>query len=179
MKNIYFLFLLLCIIHCTPKEQPVITQFPGKPEVPASLQHTHAEILAQLHQFTLIKDKSNPVALKLEELMLHHFKEEEDYIFPALGLLPLLANGQLPKETKNVQLLTEKAKSMMDHMSAEHQLITAYIGELKQASAAENLPAIIEFEKAVSQHAKSEEEVYFPAAIMVGEYLKLKTAQKP
>ena len=111
--------------------------------------------------------------------MLHHFKEEEDYIFPALGLLPLLANGQLPKETKNVQLLTEKAKSMMDHMSAEHQLITAYIGELKQASAAENLPAIIEFEKAVSQHAKSEEEVYFPAAIMVGEYLKLKTAQKP
>lgn len=171
--------MFLAISHCTPKEQPSLTQFPGKPEAPSSLQHTHAEILAQLHQFTLIKDKSTPIALKLEELILHHFQEEEDYILPPLGLLPLLASGQLPKENKNVQLLAEKAKSMMDHMSAEHQLITAYIGELKEASAAENLPAIIDFEKAVSQHAKSEEEVYFPAAIMVGEYLKLKSVQKP
>ena len=64
-------------------------------------------------------------------------------------------------------------------MSAEHQLIIAYIGELKQASTAENQAAIMEFEKAVSKHALSEEEVYFPAAIMVGEYLKLKSVNKP
>lgn len=106
--------------------------------------------------------------------MLHHFQEEENYILPPLGLLPSLAKGQFPEHSKEIIMLSEKAKSQMDHMSAEHQLITAYIEELKQASTKENRPAIAEFEKEVSKHALSEEEVYFPAAIMVGEYLKLK-----
>ena len=42
----------------------------------------------------------------------------------------------------------------------------------------ENQPAIIAFEKQVSKHALSEEEVYFPAVIMVGDYLKLKSELK-
>ncbi|WP_326985407.1 hypothetical protein [Chryseobacterium sp. MP_3.2] len=63
-------------------------------------------------------------------------------------------------------------------MSAEHQLIKAYIEELKQASKKENLPAISIFENEVSQHATSEEEIFFPASILVGEYLKLKAGEK-
>ena len=131
-----------------------------------------------MHEFTLIKDESTPFALKLEELMIHHFAEEENFILPSLGLLPSLARGQVPNETKEVQLLSEKTKSQMDHMSAEHQLITAYIKELKQASKPENLPAVFAFEKEVMKHALSEEEVYFPAAILVGDYLKMKANQK-
>ena len=158
----------------TPKTDKTITQFKGKPEVPSSLKKTHSELLQQLHQFTLINDSSATVALKLEELMLHHFLEEEDYILSPLGLLPSLSKGQFPEHPQEIIILSEKAKSQIDHMSAEHQLITAYIEELKQASAEENQPAIIAFEKDVSKHALSEEEVYFPAAIMVGEYLKSK-----
>lgn len=175
MKNLFYLSLLFFIIQCSPNSDQTVTQFEGKPLVPSSLTKTHTELLNQLHQFTLIKDSSATVALKLEELMLHHFKEEEDYILPPLGILPALASGQVPKQTNEIIALSEKAKSQMNHMSAEHQLITAYIEELKQASKEENHPAIIAFEKEVSKHAVSEEEVYFPAAIMVGEYLKLKT----
>ena len=39
----------------------------------------------------------------------------------------------------------------------------------------ENQPAIIASEKQVSKHALSEDEVYFLAVVMVGEYLKLKS----
>ena len=81
----------------------------------------------------------------------------------------------MPGESKNVILLSEKLKTQLDHMSAEHQLIKAFITELKAAADAANLPGIMDFEKEVHQHANSEEEVYFPAAIMVGEYLKLKS----
>ena len=178
MKNLFYLSLLFFTLQCSPKTDQTITQFKGKPEVPSSLKKTHSELLQQLHQFTLIKDSSVKVALKLEELMLHHFLEEEDYILPTLGLLPSLAKGQLPESPTEIIMLSEKAKSQMDHMSAEHQLIKAYIEELKQASKEENQPAIIAFEKEVSKHAISEEEVYFPAAIMVGEYLKLKSELK-
>lgn len=67
----------------------------------------------------------------------------------------------------------------MDHMSVEHQMIKVHIDELKQASKKENLVEIINFEKEVIKHAISEEEVFFPTAILIGEYLKLKTIKKP
>lgn len=167
------------MLQCKPKSEKPFTQFPGKPEVPSTLKNTHAELLAQLHQFTLIKDSSAKFSLKLQELMLHHFKEEEDFILPPLGLLPSLVSGQLPEKTKDIIKFSGNIRSQMDHLSAEHQLIKAYIEELKKASTAANQPKVIEFEKEVSKHAVSEEEVYFPAAILVGEYLKLKTATKP
>lgn len=179
MKQLLYFLLLFFTLQCSPKEDQTITQFQGKPEVPSSLKNTHAELLNQLHQFTLINDRSTPFALKLEEVMVHHFQEEEEYILPPLGLLPLLVSGRLPEESKNIISLTEKAKAQMDHMSAEHQLITAYIEELKQASSPENQAAIAAFEKEVLQHALSEEEVYFPATLLVGDYLKMKSGDRP
>ena len=74
---------------------------------------------------TLYKDSSGRVAKKIEDMMEHHFKEEEDFILPLLGLLPLLANDQIPQQNKEIILLSEKVKSQLNHMSAEHQLIKA------------------------------------------------------
>ena len=178
MKNIFYILLLVFISQCKPKEDITITQFPGKPEVPSSIKKTHATLLEQIHKMTLYKDSSGRVAIKLEGMMEHHFKEEEDFILPPLGLLPLLANDQIPEQSKEIIHLSEKVKSQLNHMSAEHQLIKAYLEELKQASNIENLPEIIEFENEVFKHATSEEEVFFPASILIGEYLKLKSVIK-
>ena len=49
--------------------------------------------------------------------------------------------------------------------------------EMKLADKDKNHPEIIEFEKEVHKHAKSEEDVFFPAAILVGDFLKLKSAR--
>jgi hypothetical protein len=107
--------------------------------------------------------------------MQHHFTEEEDYVLPPLGILPLLASGKLPEQRKEIIQLCEKLKSQLSHLSAEHQLIKAFVIELVQVSTNENHPAIIEFEKELQKHANTEEEVFFPTAILIGEYLKLKS----
>lgn len=39
-------------------------------------------------------------AVKLSDLMQHHFKEEEDFVLPPLGLLPLLADVYQDKEKR-------------------------------------------------------------------------------
>ena len=179
MKNLFYLFLLLFTSQCKPKVDNSFTQFQGKPEVPSSIKETHLQLLEQIHKMTSYADSSGRVALKLEDMMLHHFKEEEDFILPPLGLLPLLANNQTPEQSKEVIILCENIKAQINHMSAEHQLIEAYIAELKQAADQEHLGEIIEFEKEVIKHARSEEEVFFPAAILVGEYLKLKSEKLP
>lgn len=170
---------MISISQCKPKEDITITQFPGRPAVPSSIKKTHANLLERIHKMTLYKDSSGRVAIKLEGMMEHHFKEEEDFILPPLRLLPLLANDQIPEQSNEIILLSEKVKSQLNHMSAEHQLIKAYLEELKQASGVETLPEIIEFENEVFKHATSEEDVFFPASILIGEYLKLKSVIKP
>ncbi len=178
MKYLFYLLLILLFSQCKPKKENPVIQFPGKPEVPSSILKTHASLLEQIHQMTLYKDSSGRVALKLEEFMQHHFAEEEDFILPPLGLLPSLARGQMPEQSKEGIQYSEKISSYMNHMSAEHQLINAFIEELKQACDKEQLPEMIEFQKQVMHHATSEEEVFFPASILIGEYLKLKSEVK-
>lgn len=171
----YILLLVLFICQCRHKEENIITQFSGKPEVPSSIKKEHEYLLDKIHKITLFQDSTGIAAVKLNDLMQHHFKEEEDFVLPPLGLLPLLASGKLPEQSKEVILLTEKLKSQLSHLSVEHQLIKAYMNELMQVATNENHLEIIEFEKELHKHAKTEEEVFFPAAILIGEYLKLKS----
>ena len=152
-----------------------ITEFSGKPAVPSTIKKEHEYLLDNIHKITLFQDSTGHAAVKLKELMQHHFNEEEDYVLPPLGLLPLLASGKLPEQSKEVIQLCEKLKSQLSHLSAEHQLIKAFMDELMQAATKENHLEIIEFEKELQQHATTEEEVFFPAAILIGEYLKLKS----
>jgi hypothetical protein len=174
-KQILFLFFLILVLSlCKPKQENTLTQFAGKPEVPSSIKAENQYLLDKVKPLTLYPDSTGIAALKLNELMQHHFKEEEDYVLPPLGLLPSLAAGALPEQRKEVIALTAKLKLQLPHMSAEHQLIKAYLNELVQAAAKDNHPEVIEFEKEVHKHAITEEEVLFPAALLIGEYLELK-----
>lgn len=175
MKRIFGVFILIvCFSQCRHKEEETLIQFPGKPEVPSVIKQEHDYLLDKVYKMTLWKDSTGLAAIKLYDLMKHHFAEEEDYVLPPLGLLPLVANGKLPDQIKDVILLTEKVKSHLIHLDAEHQLIKAFADELMQAGVTDNHSEIVEFEKELEKHAKTEEEVFFPAAILLGEYLKLK-----
>ncbi|SDM35200.1 Hemerythrin HHE cation binding domain-containing protein [Daejeonella rubra] len=176
MKNFWHLLpVILFFSQCRNKDENFVSTFPGKPEVPSSIKKEHDNLLEKLYKFTSINDSTGLAAKKLYNLLQHHFNEEEDYVLPPLGLLPQLTNGKIPEQTKNVIALTEKLKSQLSHMSAEHQLIEAYLDEIKQADSNLKYPEIIELEKEIHKHAKIEEEVLFPASILVGDYLKLKT----
>lgn len=169
-------FILLYIIlfsDCRPEPERPLPFYPGKPEIPASILKEHEYLLGRIHQITMFPDSTGVIAKKMEELMQHHFNEEEGYALPPLGLLPSLANGQWPEQIKEILLLTEKLKSQMVHLNVEHQLINAYMNELKQAAAKDKHPEVWEFEKELLRHANLEEQVLFPATLLIGEHLKI------
>lgn len=179
MKTLLYIPLfLLVMIQCRKKEESYHTIFPEKPETPSTIKGEHEYLLDQLNTITLFQDSTGIVAIKLDELMQHHFKEEEDFVLPPLALLPLLASGGMTEQSKEVILLSDKLKSQLVHMSAEHQLIKAYLSELSRVAAKENHPEIAAFESGVHKHAALEEKVLFPAAILIGEHLKLKSIQR-
>lgn len=177
MNYFPYIFLLLLFIQCKPKQDDMIFAFPGKPEVPASILLQHQSLLNQIKSFTSFQDSTGRVASRLEEIMLHHFQEEERYVLPPLGLLPELTKGKMPTESDQILQLTDEFRTQFDHMSAEHQFITALVDELTTAAALENHEGISEFVKDLKAHASAEEEIYFPAALLIGDFLKMKVAQ--
>lgn len=175
MKLLYYILpLLLFLVQCRHKEENIVTQFPGKPQVPSSIKEEHEYLLDKIHRIKLLPDSTGLAAGKLNDLMQHHFKEEEDMALPALGLLPLLSAGKLPDQSKEIIELCEKLKAQLVHLDVEHQLIKAYMDELMKVAIKENHPEVTELEQALQKHRKTEEEVFFPTAILIGEYLKLR-----
>jgi hypothetical protein len=176
LKNLlYILVFILAFQNCRPPEDKMTGDFSGKPKVPQVILTEHRSLLSFVDSLTLMKDSTGLVALKLKEVMMHHFEEEEDFVLPPLGALTLLARDSIPAKFEEIIQLSEKLKRQHNHMLAEHQLITAFLGELVRVSKNENHKGIETFQKKLLAHAETEETIHFPAAILAGEYLKLKT----
>jgi hypothetical protein len=69
---------------------------------------------------------------------------------------------------------TEKLKEELPEMLKEHQQIVLALEELSKAAKAEEEAEVAEFAEKLILHARTEEEVLYPAAILVGEHIKLK-----
>lgn len=154
-------------------------EFPGKPGVPSAIQNEHDYLLEQIDRLAQLGDSTGVVARKLNELMQHHFQEEEDYVLPALGLLPSLAAGQVPPDREDILELIEKFRTQSAHMSAEHQLIKAFMDELTQAAEKESHPEVAVLLREIQEHAQLEEEVLFPTVILIGDRLRSSPGTPP
>jgi hypothetical protein len=62
-------------------------------------------------------------------------------------------------------------------MLAEHKEIVAALAKLVDAAKAENKPDVVHFADKLMLHAQTEEQVLYPAAILVGEVIRSKLAK--
>jgi len=113
-------------------------------------------------------------AARAVAVLLHPHFEEEEYAQLPLGLLPLLAEGTVTLEMEQVLALTDKLKADLPQMLQEHKAIVAALKTLVDAATKEGKPEHADFAEKLILHAQTEEEVLYPSAILVGEYLKLK-----
>jgi tellurite resistance protein len=79
-----------------------------------------------------------------------------------------------PEMKNNVIVMADKLKANLSHMIEEHKEIVAALNNLIEISKKENKIELIQFAEKLKLHAKTEEQVLYPSAILVGEYLKLK-----
>ena len=59
-------------------------------------------------------------------------------------------------------------------MSGEHKAIVGALEGLLEVAQAQNRPEYVDFAENLMTHAAMEEQVLYPAAVLVGEYLKLR-----
>ncbi len=145
--------------------------------IPASLNEEHEELHSELARITEEGGAVGEAAKKVAMILHPHFSKEEEYAMPPLGLLEPLSQGEIQSEMREMLVITDKLKSMLPQMLSEHQAIVDALIKLANISIKENRMEIAFTAKKLISHVKTEEEVFYPAAILVGEYLKLKLSR--
>ena len=143
-------------------------------QIPASVAAEHKELRAELAQLTHSGGKTADAARKLQEELRPHFEKEERYALPLLGLLAPLSEGKATEDMRSAISLSDELKAQLPEMVIEHHAIKAAAQNLESAGREENKPEATVFAEQLLVHAQTEEQVLYPSAILVGEYLKLR-----
>jgi hypothetical protein len=145
--------------------------------IPPSLVLEHAE----LHDFLMVAE-NEPGALgeamrRVARLLEPHMRKEEAFAMPPLGLLARLARGECHADMLEVLAHTDWLRNNLQILLSEHHVIRAAAEQFLAAARAEGRGDCLQFAEKLMHHLRLEEEVMYPAAVVLGEYLKLKLAE--
>lgn len=143
-------------------------------KIPHAMKMEHEELHHELEKAIQSGGKTGAAAREVAEALHIHFESEEKYALPPLGLLPALTEGNITPEMAEVFPMTDTLKRELPRMLEEHQAIVAALKKMISAAQEEGKKAPVIFAEQLMLHAQNEEEVSYPTAILIGEYLKLK-----
>ena len=143
-------------------------------KIPKPMKVEHTELHRELKKATKEKGRLGDASKAVAKVLHPHFVKEEEYAMPPLGLLTVLAEGRVSAKMKDALVMTNRLKADLDQMLKEHKQIVAALKKLVVEAKKEKKLEYVEFADKLVLHAQTEEEVYYPASILIGKYLKLK-----
>ena len=146
-------------------------------QIPQSLQTEHEAIHSALVAATKASGQVGAAAKELATVLGPHFKREDEIALPPLGLLAPLAAGQTPAGMEAVLAMTDALRKEMPRMLDEHKRIRSATEKLRAAAREAKASVHEQFAENLASHAQTEEEVLYPAAILVGDIIRLRMAQ--
>lgn len=147
----------------------------GAIRIPESLAREHRDIHASLLRATRLRGSVGAAARALAKVLDPHFVREEQIALPPLGLLAPLARGDDAKAMRAILPLTDSLRIELPRMLDEHKAIGAATARLAKAAAAAHNTSVARLAEALALHARSEEEMFYPAAVLVGELVRART----
>jgi hypothetical protein len=146
--------------------------------IPQSLQTEHEEIHEALVTATRAPGRVGAAAKELASVLDPHFERENQIALPPLGLLAPLAQGDTPAGLQEALPMTDALRKELPRMLEEHKRIRAATEKLRTAAREENAPVHERFAETLAAHAQTEEEILYPAAILVGDIIRTRMARK-
>ena len=142
------------------------------PQIPASLQGEHDLIRATLKRAMREPGATGDAARAVTEVLEGHMLLEEKFAFRPLGLLRALARGDTPSELSEALKLADGLRREMAALRAEHEQIASALRRLSQEAQAEGKIEYVSLAEELLRHQRLEEEVIYPAALVVGELIR-------
>jgi Hemerythrin HHE cation binding domain len=147
--------------------------------IPESIRAEHAEIHSALVAATQAPGRVGAAAKELAAVLHPHFVREEQIALPPLGLLQALARGEFTPEMRDVLPMTDSLRAELPRMLEEHKAIRAATERLGDAARAEKNAAVARLAEQLVMHARSEEEVFYPTAVLVGDVVRSRLPASP
>lgn len=146
--------------------------------IPPSLQAEHQAIHDALTAATKAPGRVGAAARELAAVLGPHFEREDQIALPPLGLLAPLAAGETPAGMKEALAMSDALRKELPRMLEEHKQIRAATEKLRTVAREEKASGHEQFAVDLASHARSEEEVLYPAAILVGDVIRARMAKK-
>lgn len=143
-----------------------------KTKVPKAIQHGHKNLQLELKSIIAEGGKIGEKAKILSDMMISHFEKEEKYALPPLGLLLTLSEGNWKIEKNEAIRMADTLQAKLSEMTKEHEYISKLLQNLKIAADEENNSQAKYFVKNLTLHVELEDQVLYPATILIGNYLK-------
>ena len=148
-------------------------------KAPPSLRREHEELHADLAHAGQMPGLLGQTAREVARIMHPHFLREDEYAIPPLSLLPRLARGQVTPDMAEVLPLIARLKEEMPLMIEEHRAILGAVRAFALAAESDGDEKCIRLAAELTVHAQLEEEVLYPAAVLVGEFVKAMLKPQP
>jgi len=142
--------------------------------VPEALEIEHAELRGELQKAAAAGGRTEEGAKQVMKVLRPHILLEEEFALPPLTLLPRLARGEITPDMRRYMALAETLKAELPRMLDEHALIIEALRRLMQAAQEEGHTGYARFAQKMILHAQTEEQIFYPASILVGEILRSK-----
>ena len=146
-----------------------------KTTVPKSLVEEHHEIQRELSRAVEAGGRTGEAARALSRILLPHMDREDCLVHPALAILEGLARRTENPDPAAVLRHHERLKEALPDLLRDHGFIVGALEALETAAQAEHQSAIADLSRRLIHHARLEEEVLYPAAILAGDYVRVTT----
>ena len=146
--------------------------------IPQSLRTEHEEIHEALVAATRAPGRVGAAAKELAAVLDPHFERENEIALPPLGLLAPLAAGDTPGGVQEALAMTDALRKELPRMLEEHKRIRAATEKLRTAARDAKASVHERLAETLAAHAQTEEEILYPAAILVGDIIRARMPKK-
>jgi hypothetical protein len=142
--------------------------------IPEPMAIEHEAIHARLEAATLTAGAVGAAARELAAVLGPHFTRENQVALPPLSLLAPLARGEtIPGPAAAAALaMSDTLRAELPRMLEEHVRIRAAAERLEAVARTHADQAAEELAHELQGHARMEEEIHYPAAVLVGTLLR-------
>lgn len=148
--------------------------------IPESVRAEHDAIHTALKNATNEHGQVGAAARNLAKVLHPHFVREEEIALPPLGVLSALVDGTPIDHEADVLRMTDALRVELPRMLEEHARIRQAVDALRLAARGERKPEYERLADELALHAQSEEDVFYPAAVLVGEVIRArKSSRRP
>jgi len=141
-------------------------------KIPEAMELEHEELHEALRKATKIPGRVGEAARHVAEVLHPHFERENQLALPVIGIARELAEERTSADFPKALELVEKFAPEYEKMLQEHVEIVKALDELEKAAKKAKRKTVVDFARKLKLHAKTEEDLTYPAVLIIGKLLK-------